>query len=199
LGYFSSPCLVVTWLWLPMFASGASPASPGPASAVNTLDVLRLSNGLLAGFAQTGFASGAVTGLLVLIGIAAASRKHAFAALTGAALASAAHLLLHASVNSFDAGLLGFNGALTALALADWGVASVLGGVAVSVALQAATTHFGWPAMTAPFVVATWSVQWLRQRIRRGAIAPEPVERMEADPVITTSTQRQPRPARTLV
>jgi urea transporter len=199
LGYFSSPCLVVTWLWLPMFASGASPASPGPASAVNTLDVLRLSNGLLAGFAQTGFASGAVPGLLVLIGIAAASRKHAFAALTGAALASAAHLLLHASVNSFDAGLLGFNGALTALALADWGVASVLGGVAVSVALQAATTHFGWPAMTAPFVVATWSVQWLRQRIRRGAIAPEPVERMEAEPVITTSTQRQPRPARTLV
>lgn len=164
LGYFSSPCLIVTWLWLPMLTGNTVTAGPAPAHPALTGSALQWSSGLLAGFAQTGFASGALPGLLVLTGIAAASRRHAIAALFGAALASAAHLALHASSNSFDAGLLGFNGALAALALIDCGVWSMLGGVVLSVLLQSVAAWFGWPAMTAPFVVATWSVQWLGQR-----------------------------------
>ncbi|VVD32558.1 protein of unknown function [Paraburkholderia dioscoreae] len=39
----------------------------------------------------------------------------------------------------------------------------MLGGVALSVMLQAAAACFGWPAMTAPFVLTTWSVQWLKR------------------------------------
>lgn len=165
LGYFSSPCLIVTWLWLPMLAGHTAPAGTNSAHPMVADSALQWSNGLLAGFAQTGFASGVLPGLLVLTGIAAASRRHAIAALIGAALASAAHLALHASPGSFDAGLLGFNGALTALALIDYGVLPMLGGVILSVALQAMAACFGWPAMTAPFVIATWSVQWLAQRV----------------------------------
>jgi len=117
-------------------------------------------------------ASGALPGLLVLFGIAAASWWHALWALTGAALASAAHLLIGANASSFDAGLLGFNGALTAIALADCCVAATPGGVALSVALQMAATFYGLPAMTAPFVLATWSMQRL-SRFRRQAATPE--------------------------
>ena len=166
LGFFSSPCLIVTWLWLPMITVDAPPPNVVPAHA---LSATRLGSGLLAGFAQTGFASDALPGLLVLIGIVAASRRHALWALIGAGFASAAHLLLGATTSSFDAGLLGFNGALTALALADCGVLTMLGGVAVSAVLQAAAAHFGWPVMTAPFVLATWSVQWLKRRLAYGA------------------------------
>jgi urea transporter len=169
LGYFSSPCLIVTWLWLPMLTSNAAAAGAVAMHAMATDDALQWSTGLLAGFAQTAFASGALPGLLVFCGIAAASRRHAAAALIGAALASAAHLALRAAPGSFDAGLLGFNGALTALALIDDGVSSMLGGVVLSVVLQAAATRLGWPAMTAPFVVATWSVQWLGQRVAQAA------------------------------
>lgn len=164
----SSPCLIVTWLWLPMVTSGAQPTGVAPLLASGAA---QWSSGVFAAFAQTVFASGALPGCLVLIGIAAASRRHALGALVGAALASAANLLLGATSNSFDAGLSGFNGALTALALVDSGLAWMLGGVAVSVALQAAATRFGWPAMTAPFVLATWCMQWLRQRVIRGALA----------------------------
>lgn len=164
LGYFSSPCLIVTWLWLPLAQSAAQPAS---VAATHSLDVTRLVGGVLAGLAQTGFAAGAPAGLLVLIGIAAASTRHALYALIGAAFASGVHALLGASASSFDAGLLGFNGALTALALADCGIAWMLGGVAVSVGLQAAAVAVGLPAMTAPFVAATWSAQWLGQRVSR--------------------------------
>ncbi|WP_233855276.1 urea transporter [Paraburkholderia sp. HD33-4] len=162
LGYLSSPCLIVTWLWLPLIARGSLPTGPAGADPV---DAMRFVNGVLAGVAQTGFASGAPAGVLVLLGIAAASRKHALYALAGAGLASAGHLWLGASVPSFDAGLSGFNGALTALALADAGYAAMLGGIAMSVLLQAAAMHFGWPALTAPFVLATWSIRSLGRRI----------------------------------
>jgi urea transporter len=164
LGVFSSPCLIVTWLWLPLVTSGTRAAS---LPALHTLSAAQSGGGLLAGFAQTGFASGALPGLLVLIGIAAASRRHALWAAIGAGLASAAHLLLGAGASSFDAGLLGFNGALTAIALVDCGIAASLGGVAVSVVLQVFATYHAWPAMTAPFVLATWGMQWLTGRFKR--------------------------------
>jgi urea transporter len=129
--------------------------------------------------------------LLVLTGIAGASRRHALAALTGAALASAAHLLLGASTGSFDAGLLGFNGALTALALVDCGVMPMLGGIALAVVLQAAAACFGWPAMTAPFVLATWCMQTLMQRVTRRPIASEPAQCTKSASSITTPATRE--------
>lgn len=188
LGFFSSPCLIVTWLWLPLVTVNVPSANVTPAHA---LSVTQAGSGLLAGFAQTGFASEALPGLLVLIGIAAASRKHALRALIGAGFASAVHLLLGATIASFDAGLLGFNGVLTALALADYSVVTMLGGVALSSVLQAAAAHIGWPVMTAPFVLATWSVQWLMRRVAFGVAAVEP-----AQPMNTTRRATTPVPAR---
>jgi urea transporter len=187
LGFFSSPCLIVTWLWLPLVTSGTRQAST---ASLHASGATQWAYGVLAGFAQTGFGSGALAGSLVLIGIAVASPRHALWALTGAGLASAAHLLLGASASSFDAGLLGFNGALTALALVDGGVVSLLCGVAVSVVLQAAAAHFGWPAMTAPFVLATWCMQWLRHRVTRDAVAFEPAGCTESGRSITTPATR---------
>ncbi|MBW0448200.1 urea transporter [Paraburkholderia phenoliruptrix] len=164
LGSFSSPCLIVTWLWLPMSASAPPSAT---VAAAPTLDATGLGSALLAGLAQTGFASSAWAGALVLLGIAATSPRHALYALTGAALASVEQLLLGAPATSFNAGLLGFNGALAALALTECGVAWMLGGVTLAAILQAGTTCVGVPALSAPFVAATWAVQWLKQRTGR--------------------------------
>lgn len=183
LGYFSSPCLIVTWLWLPLVARVVQPASLATES---TFSAVQLSHGLFAGLAQTGFASGALPGFLILIGIAAASRRHALWVLAGAGLASAAHLLLGASASSFDAGLLGFNGALTAIALADCGMAITLGGIVISVVLQMAATYYALPAMTAPFVLASWCMQWLTGRFLRGTGMPEAAERVEAGGRVTS-------------
>ncbi|PQV47999.1 urea transporter [Paraburkholderia sp. BL21I4N1] len=176
LGVFSSPFLIVTWLWLPMMTSGAPVATQAVTQPFMATQWL---NGLLGALAQPGFASGALPGLLVLIGIAAASRRHALWALTGSALASMAHVWLGATASSLDAGLLGFNGALTAIALADCGAAATLSGVGVAVLLQAVASYFGWPAMTAPFVLASWSVQWFRHRFTRGAVARDAMKRID--------------------
>ena len=161
LGVYSSPCLIVTWLWLPLVKGGAA---TGPAAHVAAM-LAPLPAGVLSGLAQTGFAYGALPGLLVLAGITASSRRHAMWAVAGSSIGGGAHLLLGANPASFDAGLAGFNGALTAIALAEsaWGAA--LGGILLSVGLQQLAGRVGLPVMTAPFVVATWSVQWLiRQR-----------------------------------
>ena len=184
LGYFSSPCLIVTWLWLPLVTRVAQQAS---LATEPTLSAVQLSSGLLAGFAQTGFASGALAGVLIWIGIAAASRRHALWALVGAGLASVMHLLLGASASSFDAGLLGFNGALTAIALTDCGIAMALGGVVLSVVLQMAAAYYVLPAMTAPFVLSTWSMRWLTGRFTQGTAMAKLAKRVEAGRRVTSS------------
>jgi urea transporter len=191
-GFYSSPCLLVTWLWLPFArheaaSAAATPAQsfwrlfpaglPGARGLFTTFSphvacassgglplVARAAQGILAGLAQTGFASGPWAGLLVLGGIAAASRRHALLALAGAGLGSAVQVWLGASPAAFDAGLLGLNGALTALALAGRGRAAATGGILWSAALQQIAMRAGLPALTAPFVVATWSVVWLTRR-----------------------------------
>lgn len=157
---YSSPCLIVTWFWLPFVNGGRAAA---PASHIAPLALLPA--GALSGLAQAGFAYGALPGLLVLGGIAVSSRRHAMWALAGSVIGGGALLLLGASPASFDAGLCGFNGALTAIALAESTCGAVLCGILLSVGLQLLARQAGLPVMTAPFVLATWSVQRLmRQR-----------------------------------
>ncbi|WP_118181661.1 urea transporter [Paraburkholderia phosphatilytica] len=156
---YSSPCLVVSWCWLALMqpvhvVTASAPLTPQVWTAAT------LANGVLAGIAQTTFASGAWAGALVLAGIALSSRRHAGWALAGAALAGAIQLALSdTGATSFTQGLAGFNGALTALALADCGALATLAGVLLAVALQQWTGYYHWPAMTAPFVLATWVAQ----------------------------------------
>jgi urea transporter len=164
LGVYSSPCLIVTWLWLPLVKGSVAAPPVGHAGMLAPLSdgvLAPLSDGVLSGLAQTAFAYGAAPGLLVVVGIAASSRRHAMWALAGSAIGGGAPLLLGANATSFDAGLMGFNATLTAIALAESAWAATLGGILLSVALQQLADHAGLPVMTAPFVVATWSVQWL--------------------------------------
>ncbi|WP_176054424.1 urea transporter [Paraburkholderia caribensis] len=162
LGFYSSPCLLVTWAWLPLVYLPT--AHVAASDAISGFDSMR---GLLTGVAQTSFACGALPGALILGGIALSSVRSALFALAGAALATLAHWLIGADGASFGAGLLGFNGALAALALADCGVLAALAGVGVSVAMQHAAIVSGLPAMTAPFVVATWTIRLLMRDTRR--------------------------------
>ena len=162
LGFYSSPCLLVTWAWLPLVH--LMPAHVAASDAASWLGPL---HGVLAGIAQTSFAPSTLAGTLILGGIALSSMRSALFALAGAAIATAAHGLLGADSASLVAGLSGFNGALTALALADCGALAALAGVGVSVVLQQAAVWCGVPAMTAPFVVATWTTRRVMRDTRR--------------------------------
>ncbi|MEX3985333.1 urea transporter [Paraburkholderia sp. EG287A] len=164
---YSSPCLIATWIWLPA-VNTVTPVAPN--STAHAFTLTNATSVVLAGLAQTGFASGALSGLFVLAGIAAASRRAACWALAGAAIASGSQLLLDAGATSFSLSLSGFNGALAALALAECGVIATLGGIALSVALQQLAGHYGLPALSAPFVVAAWVVQLVNRRLRAATV-----------------------------
>ena len=90
----------------------ASGATAGPALTFSSA-----ADALLSGIAQTTFAQGAWAGALIVVGLAVASRRAAAFALGGALVSTVLLVALGASGASFADGLLGFNGALAALAL----------------------------------------------------------------------------------
>lgn len=105
-------------------------------------------------------------GLLFLSGILINSRINACYAVLGALLSTLFAWLVGVDYAVLNAGLMGYNGVLCAIALGDktWkGGMSAAVAVLLSVLLQIAGMEWGITTLTAPFVVAVWSVTGLRK------------------------------------
>ncbi|KML55763.1 urea transporter [Burkholderia cepacia] len=161
---YSSPCLAVTALWLPFVA--LQHANGAAADAALTLS--SAADALLSGVAQTTFAQGAWAGVLIVAGIAAASRRAAAFALGGAIVSTVLLVALGASGASYANGLLGFNGALAALALMPRGPRAALAAAALAALIQWLATRAGIPAFTAPFALASWVTVAVTRRFTLG-------------------------------
>ncbi|WP_175957789.1 urea transporter [Burkholderia sp. BCC0405] len=161
---YSSPCLAVTALWLPFVALQQTNGAPVGA----TLALPSIADALLAGVAQTTFAQGAWAGALIVAGIAAASRRAAAFALGGAIVSTVLLLALGASGTSLADGLLGFNGALAALALMSRGPRAAFAAAALAALVQWLATRAGIPAFTAPFALASWITVAVARRFTLG-------------------------------
>lgn len=205
---YSTPCLIATWAWLALHAGAVPvPAASAPALLDAGAPVShpawlawRAAAGVLSGVAQSEFASGAPAGLLVLAGLALASPRAATFALGGAALASAAELACGTPPGAFDAGLAGFNGALAALATLSLGTRTAFCATMLAAALHMAATRCGLPAMTAPFVLASWcahGVTQIRTRLRNGTAPAQSTAHAEnaADTAKAASAAQAPAPA----
>ncbi|RXV67542.1 urea transporter [Burkholderia stabilis] len=161
---YSSPCLAVTALWLPFVAlQHANGAAPDAALTLSSV-----ADALLSGVAQTTFAQGAWAGVLIVAGIAAASRRAAAFALGGAVVSTVLLVALGASGASYADGLLGFNGALAALALMPRGPRAALAAAALAALIQWLATRAGIPAFTAPFALASWVTVAVARRFTLG-------------------------------
>ncbi|MDF3084819.1 urea transporter [Burkholderia sola] len=162
---YSSPCLAVTALWLPFVASQhADGATAGP-----VLTLASATDALLSGVAQTTFAQGAWAGALVVAGLAVASRRAAAFALGGAIVSTVLLVALGASDASLVDGLLGFNGALAALALMWRGPRAALAAAALAALIQWLAMRAGIPVFTAPFALAAWVTVVVARRLTLGA------------------------------
>ncbi|MEM5331205.1 urea transporter [Paraburkholderia sp. JHI2823] len=171
LALYSAPCLVATWIWLPLHPGPVTTAAANAAALSapdGTLLVLatHAAAGALSGLAQTTFASGAAAGLCVFAGIAWSSRRAAAYALCGAALASVVELACGTTPDAVGAGLAGFNGALAALALCALGARAAICATMLAAALHLAAVRCGLPALSAPFVLASWCAQAASRRSR---------------------------------
>lgn len=161
---YSSPCLVITALWLPFVAS--QHATDAAAGAPLTLP--SIADAVLSGIAQTTFAQGPWAGMLIVAGLAVASRRAAAFALGGAIVSTVLLVASGANGASFADGLLGFNGALAALALMSRGPRAAFAAAALAALLQWLATRAGLPAFTAPFALASWITVIVTRRFTLG-------------------------------
>lgn len=151
---YTMPFIVAAWLILVLVHTLAlnpahNPALPSDNTALITL----------IGLGQVMFQENWLSGLLFLLGLTVHDRQAAAWALIGSALGYVTALALGFPDAPLLAGLYGFNGALTGIALAgryNGNAALALTGIVLSTVLIRAFQLAELPALTAPFVLATW-------------------------------------------
>lgn len=189
---YTSPFIVLTWviyllglaLGTPQVAAGDPLVSVGFVGAV--------SHAVGHGVSQVMFQASVWTGLLFLVGIALNDWRHATWVLVGSVVgmlvgsyhATAAaraldpeRLVDRALFENVGLGLYGYNATLAAVALflARRSLIPPLLGILLSVPLTELVPKLGLPALTAPFVLATWLVLvfgWLDGRFFRDPASP---------------------------
>ena len=180
---YTAPFIVTTWaLFFLGQALGAARVEPG-----GPLEGVGFVGAVAHGVSQVMFQASVWTALLFLIGIALNDWRHAAWVLLGSVVgmlvgsyhATAAaraldpeSLVDRALLENIALGLYGYNATLAAVALFLWRRSLIppLLGMLLSVPLTELIPLLGLPALTAPFVLATWLVLafgWLDRRCFR--------------------------------
>lgn len=162
---FTAPFILAVWLlqalcrgWFPsLLSSSVMPEE----TAADWFRAFSLNIG------QVMFQGGTVlSGLFFLAGILLNSRVHALYTVWGALLPLGMVWMVGSDYAAFNAGLLGYNAVLCAIALGDrsWaGAAWATLSVTLSVLLQVWGMSLGMTTLTAPFVVSVWIVSGMRR------------------------------------
>ncbi|WP_243545726.1 urea transporter [Pseudodesulfovibrio tunisiensis] len=142
--------------------------SEGKGLAENPL--FAFGDAVLRGCGQVMFQNNPITGLLFFVGMFVNSWQLGICALLGTIVSTAVAWMLGADKGAIRAGLFGFNGTLAGVALPFYFVFSpelllyVVVNAAFSTVIMAALMNFlgrwGIPALTAPFVLATWTLMF---------------------------------------
>ena len=158
LSHFTAPFVLSTWV---TWAIGKS-LELNPSQMMTSLlpNVSADPFGALHGLGQVLFQESAAVGILFASGLFLSSPRAAVAGLLGAGVGGAVAAATGFSSASIASGLLGYNAALCAIALKDRPVYAALASV-VTLPLCAGFAYIGAPALTAPFVIATWLVSWV--------------------------------------
>ncbi len=187
---YTTPFIVTTWvLYFVGLALGADRVEPG-----GPIDSAGFVGAVARGVSQVMFQASIWTALLFVAGIALNDWRHAAWVLFGSAVGMLVgnyhttvaaraldpeSLVERALTENVALGLYGYNATLAAVALflSRRSLVPPLLGILISVPLTELLPLFGLPALTAPFVLATWIVLalgWVEGRLFRepAAIAP---------------------------
>jgi urea transporter len=192
---YTTPFIVTTWVVFFLGrALGAAPAGPGYPGLVPDLAVGHVLESTAHGIGQVMFQGSVWTGILFLVGIALSDRRHAAWVLAASVLGMmVAGYHVDAAERALDPerlverdvfenirlGLYGYNATLAAVALYLWRRSLIppLLGALLSVPLTELVPRLGLPALTAPFVLATWLVLalgWLEGKVLGKQATSEP-------------------------
>lgn len=138
---------------------------------INTTQNINYIQAFSLGIGQVMFQGNTIlAGLFFLIGILANSPKDAFYTILGTLLPIPLAILLEVDTANLNAGLMGYNGVLCAIALGGtnwksgvWAGCSVL----LSTVLQILGMNMGITTLTAPFVMSVWIVMMIQRMIKK--------------------------------
>lgn len=180
LGSRGTPVLTAPFVfatWLLMFAvysfAGFEPGAllvpgvPAPLGETTAYTAETVFNGTFKGIGEIFFQDNAITGIIIGLGILINTRVGGLMCVGGSLLAALLAMAAGAAEATINAGLFGFNAALTAIALGGFffvlnrsGILYALFGVVVTVFLWPSIglvlTPIGMPTLTFPFVLVTW-------------------------------------------
>jgi urea transporter len=158
---YTAPFVVVTWTLIIVAHSIAGTAIdviPGPVSEVP----VRFITQVLRGTAEVMFGANVVSGLLFIVGIAVSNRRHAMLALLGSMLGTILGIYHGNPVPAIDLGIYGYNASLAAIAVYLWRrsllVSLLAAAITIPITEYFPSAQLGIPALTAPFVLASWAV-----------------------------------------
>ena len=163
---FTAPFVIVTWLII--YGLILIFNFPLVASAVPAAQSFDWLSTLTKSFGQVMFQENLITGLLFILAILINDKRSAIYGLYAAILGSLVGYSLKEPVGMINAGLMGYNAILCAIALADnkrnsflWiSIATI-----IAVILHIGISKLGIIALTAPFVLSTWIVLKLKRHL----------------------------------
>jgi urea transporter len=161
---FTAPFILVTWfvIYTLLFVFNFSLLSSSELT-INTFDVLTASSN---SFGQVMFQENVITGLIFLLGILVNNKLMALYAVYAAVLGSLTGWLFSESVSTINAGIMGYNAILCAIALTGkkWSDFSwITIAIILSTLLNKGLALTGIITLTAPFVIATWIILMLKK------------------------------------
>lgn len=157
---YTAPFVLTTWAILVIARAVSASAiviPPGPSMGAGgsfLTDILR-------GEAEVMLSGNAATGALFLVGIALSNLRHAAIALFGSIVGTAAALYHGDQAVPISIGIYGYNAVLAAMALylkRPGLTLPMLAALIATLLSELFPGSSGLPALTAPFVVATWAV-----------------------------------------
>jgi len=161
---YTFPFVVSSWLLIALikYLNLVPSQSQELAEAVS----LDIASSLSYGFGQVMFQASMVSGIIFFIAILINSRKYAVYALLGSALCVLVTFGLSFPLNLVNTGIFGFNGVLCGIAFADehkHSLSYATISIILSVFIVYGMIALNLPALTAPFVLATWATLGLRK------------------------------------
>jgi len=151
---YTFPFVLTVWLMFLLIPPGQATGSSRVTSGYT------LADGFLQAFGQVMFQGNSLTGLVFVVAILINSTRCAGFATLGAAVAVATAAALGWPADQLAAGIHGYNAVLSAIALAlvSRGFILPVIGITLSIAITRVLLVSGVPALTFPFVLATWIV-----------------------------------------
>jgi urea transporter len=159
---YTTPFIVCTWILLILAHRMAGPSiDHKPEAGQSKFAPNTFIGEVLAGEAEVMFGANSITGVLFLVGVAISSWRHAVLLFLGSLVGTLGAIYHNDPEGTIEIGIFGYNAALAAVAVYLWRKSLLYPILAALIAVP--LTEFfpkglGIPALTAPFVVASWIV-----------------------------------------